>query len=312
MAAPNRKKIDRPQIYRAIVRMIQESSEGEVEVSSSELADTFGVQSPTMDYHLNKLVDDGSLSLSPKRGRYNRKIYRLPASAKQDEKPTLKINEDFSPAARDKFKDFISQHEKKQIQEHATSTNDIQEEFPFHAPAAPEVEEEVQEKIETPESQPVHIEELSLDAQIQNFLKEVNMIGDAEELLQHEDREILSVMNETLNQTTVYLKDLSDQLSTIQNKKLIQSLIDERNRTQKQMERLEDQVEEARQMADQTVEKYEVDPNRVRFMHQLIISTVDNFVNQPNHALALGRTDFRNKISKEVQDLVKYVLHLED
>ena len=119
-------------------------------------------------------------------------------------------------------------------------------------------------------------------------------------------------MNETINQTTVYLKDLSEQLSTLQNKQLIQALIDERNRTQKQMERLEKEVEDARKVADQTIEKYEVDPNRVRFMHQLIISTVDTFINQPNHAMALGRNDFRNKVSKEVSDLVKYVLHLEE
>ncbi|MGV7000274.1 hypothetical protein ACWA2C_16435 [Priestia megaterium] len=130
--------------------------------------------------------------------------------------------------------------------------------------------------------------------------------------MKHEDREILSVMNETIQQTTVYLKDLSEQLSTIQNKQLIQHLIDDRNRTQEQMKRLEKEVEEAHALANQTKEKYEIEPDRVRFMHQMIVATVDNFVNQQNHSMALNRLNFRNQISKEVSDLVKYVLRLEE
>lgn len=308
MGVPYR-KIDRNQIFREIAKMIQEDPEGEVEVSSSELADKFGVQAPTMDYHLNKLVEEGLIAVSPNRGRYNRKIYRLPANMKSEEKRKPEIDTQFTPEAAKRFKEFLSEHVSKTRED--TQQGELQLYEPPASPISPETEVEPEE-IPEPESQPIHIHELTLDERIQNFLTQASQVHEAEELLRHEDREILSVMNETINQTTVYLKDLSEQLSTLQNKQLIQALIDERNRTQKQMERLEKEVEDARKVADQTIEKYEVDPNRVRFMHQLIISTVDTFINQPNHAMALGRNDFRNKVSKEVSDLVKYVLHLEE
>lgn len=291
MAVPYR-KVDRSQIYREIAKLILEEENGEVEISSSELADQFEVQAPTMDYHLNKLVEDGMLAVSPKRGRYNRKIYRLPAGAKPDIKPKTEIHNQFTPEAADKFKKFLK--------EHATKKQEVHQE-----------ELELEPKAKEPEPV-IQIHELTLDEKIKNFLQQANQVHDATELLRHEDREILSVMNETITQTTVYLKDLSDQLSTVQNKELIQALIDERNRTQKQLEKLENELDDARKITNQTIEKYEVDPNRVRFMHQLIISTVDHYMNMPNHAMALGRNEFRDKITKEVSDLVKYVLHLEE
>lgn len=119
-------------------------------------------------------------------------------------------------------------------------------------------------------------------------------------------------MNETIQQNIVYLKDLSEQLTTVENKQLIQHLIDDRNRMNKEVEKLQRELEETRKQSQQNLEKYEIDPNRVRFMQQMIFDTLDNYVNQPNHALALGRTNFRNKISKEINDLVKYTLHLEN
>jgi DNA-binding transcriptional ArsR family regulator len=299
MAVPYR-KVDRNQIHREIAKMIQEDPEGEVEISSSELADKFGVQAPTMDYHLNKLVEEGLIAVSPKRGRYNRKIYRLPAGAKPDTKPRTQILDTFTPEAAEKFKKFLSEHVSKKDES-------VQEELQLDEPSATPITPEPE-----PEVEPIQIHELTLDDRIKTFLSQAKQVHDAHVLLGHEDKEILSVMNETISQTTVYLKDLSEQLSTVQNKELIQALIDERNRTQNQMERLEKELEEARKQVDQTIEKYEVDPQRVRFMHQMIISTVDDYMNRPNHSLALGRTEFRSKISKEVSDLVKYVLHLEE
>lgn len=306
MAAPYR-KVDRNHIYKEIAKMIHSSKEHEVEVSSSELADKFGVQAPTMDYHLNKLVEEGLLAISPKRGRYNRKIYRLPAEIKPEkEKPKTEI---VTPESAEKFKKFLAEHVRK------GKKNEVQEELdlgdePVPTPEPVQETPVVKEVVEEKEPEP--IKELSLDERVQKFLAEANQVHDAHMLLKHEDKEILSVMNETIHQTTVYLKDLSDQLSTVQNKALIQHLIDDRNRMQQQMERLEQEVQEARTQADQTIEKYEVDPTRVRFMHQMIISTVDDYINRPNHSLALARTEFRDKVSKEVSDLVKYVLHLEE
>lgn len=305
MAVPYR-KVDRPQIYREIAKMIQEAPEGEVEISSSELADKFGVQAPSMDYHLNKLVEEGLVAVSPKRGRYNRKIYRLPAGAKADTKPRTQILDTFTPEAAEKFKKFLSEHVSKKDE---SVQEELQLDEPTATPSTPEPKVEVEPE---PEIEPIQVHELTLDNRIKTFLNQAKQVHEAHVLLSHEDKEILSVMNETIAQTTVYLKDLSEQLSTVQNKELIQALIDERNRTQNQMERLEKELEEARNQVDKTIEKYEVDPQRVRFMHQMIISTVDDYMNRPNHSLALGRTEFRNKISKEVSDLVKYVLHLEE
>src|SRR5690606_2143475 len=84
MTAVPYRKVNRNSVLKEIKEMIKKSPEGEVEISSSELGDKFDVQAPTMDYHLGKLIEEGKLLLSPKRGRYNRKIYRLPASEKEE------------------------------------------------------------------------------------------------------------------------------------------------------------------------------------------------------------------------------------
>lgn len=297
------RKVNRHHIYEEIKNMIQSNPEKEAEVSSSELADRFNVQAPTMDYHLNKLIDEGLLTLSPKRGRYNRKIYRLPSTpAQEKEEPKTEI---VTPESAEKFKQFLEKHIKK------TAPKEVFEQKEENVQETFDLDTEIKDSPKK-EELVLEVKELSLDQRITRFLEEANQVHDAHMLLKHEDKEVLSVMNETIQQTTVYLKDLSEQLSTIQNKQLIQHLIDDRNRMQQQMERLEQDVQEARSQVDQTIEKYEIEPNRVRFMHQLIISTVDDYVNLPNHALALGRAEFRTKASKEVSDLVKYVLHLEE
>ena len=292
MSAVPYRKVDREQVYQVIVDLINQSEQGETEISSSDLADRFDVQAPTMDYHLNKLIDEGKIAVAPKRGRYNRKIYRLPSNTGDvQQESKAEIHKPFeSIESAEKFKKFL--------QEHAPKKGNVQEELELQP------KEEKEEVI-------VETKELSLDDRIKAFLKEAELVHDAEALLKHEDKEILSVMNETIQQTSVYLKDLSEQLSTIQNKQLIQHLIDDRNRMQGQMEHLENELKDARIQINKTIEKYEVDPTRVRFMHQMIIATVDDYMNMPNHALALGRPEFRKKITKEVSDLVKYVLHLE-
>lgn len=291
MSAVPYRKIDREQVFQVIADLIEKSENGETEISSSELADKFGVQAPTMDYHLKKLIDEGCIAVAPKRGRYNRKIYRLPSNAGEEQQASkAQVHKPFeSIESAEKFKKFL--------QEHAPKDSNVQEELELQP------KEEKKPVIET--------KELTLDERIQSFLEETGQVHDAEVLLKHEDKEILSVMNETIQQTSVYLKDLSEQLSTIKNKQLIQHLIDDRNRMQAQMEHLENELKEARAQINKTIEKYEIDPNRVRFMHQMIISTVDDYMNQPNHALALGRPTFRKKVSKEISDLVRYVLHLE-
>ncbi|WP_223260136.1 ArsR family transcriptional regulator [Priestia megaterium] len=373
------RKVNREDIYNEVVNLIQNHN-GEAEIANSELAKKFDIQGPSLDYHLKHLVEEGKLVLSPKRGRYNRKIYRLPSGIDESpneitlDKPSDSKTEIHTPflnqESLDKFDDFINEHLKKSgnvegmltftsgagksallqaqmesdlsrnvdrknmtdftdsakdentnyVQEAGRSTREKADEVynvespkPITQKPEPVVTEDVTEPeayIEKPE--PIQVKELTLEDEIQNFLNASSQVNDANTLLQHEDREILSVMNETIQQTTVYLKDLSEQLSTIQNKQLIQHLIDDRNRTQEQMKRLEKEVEEAYAQANQTKEKYEIEPDRVRFMHQMIVATVDNFVNQQNHSMALNRLNFRNQISKEVSDLVKYVLRIEE
>ncbi len=325
MSAVPHRKVNRDQVLEEVKKLIKSSPNGEVEISSSELADKFNVQAPTMDYHLKKLVQEGLLKLLPKRGRYNRKIYRLPTANSDIEihQPHL------SAESAEKFKNFLEEHLRKtkeasanvkqeeekeeEIKEETEVKEEIKEEIKEELPQDVEKEDTVTaSKSDSKEKTLPEVKPLTLDEQIQSFLNSAEQVHDAEELLQHEDREILSVMNETINQTVVYLKDLSEQLSTVQNKQLIQHLIDDRNRMQKQMEYLEKEVEEARKQAEQTVEKNEIDPSRIRFMQQIIISTLDTYLNQTNPGLALGRKDFRNKISKEISDLVRYALHLEE
>jgi DNA-binding transcriptional ArsR family regulator len=315
------RKIDRNQVYREIVKMIEQSPNGEVEISSSELADKFGVQATTMDYHLNRLVEEGYITISPRRGRYRRKVYRLPENVKEKpEKPKVELHAPFTPESAEKFKKFLEEHVKKskiKKQEPEKQEEDVQEkleldEKPKEVPSIQETAVNAGLSQVKTKPAPIQTKELTLDERIERFLQQANQVHDAHELLKHEDKEILSVMNETIHQTIVYLKDLSEQLSTVQNKELILHLIEDRNRMQQKIERLEKELDETRAQVDQTIKQYKIDPNRVRFMHQLIIDTVDDYVNRPNHALALGRAEFREKISKEVSDLVKYVLHLEE
>ncbi|PGC56631.1 transcriptional regulator [Bacillus toyonensis] len=360
MARPLQNKVNRDDVYKEVAKEIELSPNGEAEISSSNLADKFGVQGPTMDYHLNVLVKNGALILSDKRGKYNKKIFKLPSDTneienKNDAKADVHIPFQ-SKESQEKFNNFIEQYKKKnkaknneaaeakEDQKDAVQENKAieqqEDELIANNPGkyltnvfTPVQTEEVEEpkKVKEPEeveeievseakeSTPVHtvdaanfeIKELTLDQKIEKFLDKTNQIHNAEELLSHQDKEILSVMNETIQQNMVYLKDLSEQLTTVNNKQLIQHLIDDRNRLNSEVEKLQKELEEARKQSQQTVEKYEIDPNRVRFMQQMIFDTLDNYVNQQNHALALGRIPFRNKISKEVNDLVKYTLRLE-
>ncbi|PGV23001.1 transcriptional regulator [Bacillus cereus] len=359
MARPLQNKVNRDDVYKEVAKEIELSPNGEAEISSSNLADKFGVQGPTMDYHLSVLVKNGALILSDKRGKYNKKIFKLPSDtnvieSKNDTKADVHIPFQ-SEESKEKFNNFIEQYKKTKSEKNEVAEskeeqkNPVQEnktieqqedELIANNPGeyltsvfTPVQTEEVEEpkKVKEPEevkeievsevkeSTPAHtvdaanfeIKELTLDQKIEKFLDKTNQIHNAEELLSHQDKEILSVMNETIQQNMVYLKDLSEQLTTVNNKQLIQHLIDDRNRLNSEVEKLQKELEEARKQSQQTVEKYEIDPNRVRFMQQMIFDTLDNYVNQQNHALALGRIPFRNKISKEVNDLVKYTLRLE-
>jgi HTH domain len=154
--------------------------------------------------------------------------------------------------------------------------------------------------------------ELTLDERIERFLKESQNIATAEQLLTREDREVLSVMNETIQQNIIYLKDLSEQLSTVQNKDLIQELIDERNRLLKEIETLREENKLLEKQLEENKEKFSLDPNRLRAMQQNLIYTIDTWLDQPNHALALSRRQFRENLVNHINDVFRYVLGLDD
>ncbi|MCD7911067.1 winged helix-turn-helix transcriptional regulator [Bacillus velezensis] len=323
-AMPNR-NINREDVYKEVVEMIEKNENKEAEVSATDLANKFGIKSPTMDYHLNKLVEEGKLEILSRRGKYNRKIYKLPSESKdnniseQEQKSTQVITPSKSSESYNNYKDFLASLDDKidtssqkddpeDLIEHQSPKEEVQEEennIPEHynPETQPRLEESIPSTLDT--------RELTLDEKIERFINTSNQLPDASMLLRHEDREILAVMNETIQQNILYLQDLSQQLSTIQNKELIQHLIDDRKRLEDQIKRLEDEVEIARNQAKQVEEQFEIDPQRIRLMHQLAISTLDDYLNQPNHSLALRRKDFRNKMTKELNDLVNYALKIE-
>ncbi|MGV7000273.1 hypothetical protein ACWA2C_16430 [Priestia megaterium] len=116
------RKVNRQDIYEEIVTLIAKNN-GEAEIANSELAKKFDIQGPSLDYHLKHLVEEGKLILSPKRGRYNRKIYRLPSGIDESpnevtlNKPSSSKTEVHTPflnqESLDKFDDFINEHLKK-------------------------------------------------------------------------------------------------------------------------------------------------------------------------------------------------------
>lgn len=276
----------RYEIYKKVVEIIKNSGDEEVEINASKLADMFNIQSPTMDYHLKKLVEEGYLATTPRRGRYNRKYYRLPTKIMkpQDEESIL------DDLKKDKKKDKV-QEQSKQSKPHQKKQPEAQQES----------------KVDPDEP-------LKLDDKIQSFLEKANSIEESTALLKKEDREILSVINETIQQNLVYLNDLSEQLSTVENKELIQHLIDERNKQQKEIENLREENKQLRaslQSQSRKQSKSSIDPNRIRFMQQRLVHTLDSYVELPNHALALQRKEFRSNMMKEIRDLVHYVLKLE-
>ncbi|WAT23448.1 helix-turn-helix domain-containing protein (plasmid) [Bacillus halotolerans] len=330
MSAMPHRKINRDDVYKEIVNMIEQNDRREAEVSITDLANKFGIQGPTMDYHLAKLVEEGKLVVAPKRGKYKRKIYKIPSEVKsgnmseEERQPTQVITPSESQESYDNYKDFLAsltgefdnpdqKDETEDLMEPQISEEEYQEEQnnTLENLENNDNDQEIQSQIK--ESIPLESDtkELSLDEKIERFLKTSNQLPDAHMLLEHEDKEILAVMNETIQQNILYLQDLSQQLTTIQNKELIQHLIDERKRLEEQIKRLEDEVEVARSQAKQVEEQFEIDPQRIRFMQQLLISTLDDYLNQPNQSLALGRKDFRNKMTKEINDLVNYALKIE-
>lgn len=160
-----------------------------------------------------------------------------------------------------------------------------------------------QDKIEVPG--------LSLDHKIKRFLEESSKIPTANQLISRQDKEVISVMTESIQQHMVYLKDLMDTLKLVETLNMVRELIDERNKMLEEMQQMREEHRALISSIHSNGNQVNVDPQRVRLMHQIIINTVDTYLDQPNHALALNRVEFRNSITKEVGDLANYILGIE-
>jgi DNA-binding transcriptional ArsR family regulator/Txe/YoeB family toxin of Txe-Axe toxin-antitoxin module len=341
------KKIDREDVYQYIVSLIKNSRTGEVEISTSQLAQHFGIKGPSMDYHLKNLVENGSLIVSEKRGSYNRKIYKLPG---------MRTPEIVSSLKEDNLLEKLKEVKNKALGATKSSLTDAaktkQAHFRVVTPLTPrpdpepEVETQFQQEQElqkdtkkelnpnpqseaTAKSEPdldpekmKLVEELkkrekTLEEKINDFLERTKAVPQPQEILTKTDREILAVMNETIHQNILYLKDLEQQLSTVETKTLVQQLIDDRNQNLQKIEKLEQELKEAyRRLSEASqVQQRQAsnapDPQRIRMMHQVIAATVDQFVDLPNHAMALAKGEFRKNLNKEITNLIQYVLGLE-
>jgi len=311
------KKVDRQDLYKKIAEKIKQSPLKQAEISASDLADEFGVEPPTMDHHLKKLVSEGMLLVSPRRGRYNRKIYLLPEN-KENVVTHLQTGLSDQSAARRWLEERRRMaaaaagkplDDTKSEQQNANLDQDIK---------APVQDVKPEERAESPgKAEPLEVKELTLDERIQDFLARSSSVPSAESVLQKSDRDILAVVTESIQQHMIYLRDLTEQLSTVQDKTLILGLIEERNQNLERIRQLEEEVKgyinTISQLQKQpTEQKNKLDPQRVRYMHQVIINTVDSFVELPNHAMALKRGEFRKQIAEEISNLVKYVLQIDN
>lgn len=255
--------INREDIYNDVAQMIAHSPKRESEVSLVDLATKYGISSPTMDYHIKKLVEEGKIIQTANKGKYNRKMYTLPPSDLQNLHRGLE--------GQQSFIDFIEE--------------------------------------DTEASSPeINMTELPLNEHIQQYLEKVNGTISSDEVLVKKDKEILSVTVETLQQTMVFVKDALDQLSTSKTKDLILRLVEDREANVKKINSLNKQINELKEELEMKPSESTLDPQRVRFMQQILLSTIDTYINQDNISLSLNRKDFKEKVFKEVKDLVDYAL----
>jgi DNA-binding transcriptional ArsR family regulator len=343
-------KVDREQVLKRVAELIRESGNLEAEVSAADLAKEFGVQPATMDYHLKRLLDEGELVLSNKRGRYNRKIYRLPATSSFDPLPETdqETTEVITPLDdKDILAKLIKAKEEAlgiDIQKKLTipiqelpiapEDDDTSEYAPgtgidYFTPEGKAFNPDVQKLMD--EQQSIHFKtdvlspkqheflkgleerQKSLDEQIRDFQMR-NSVTSAEVMLKKDDKEILSVAIESISQFATFLKDLTEQLSTIEDKRFIQALIEDRNENLRKIEELEKENAELQKQVQKSSPKESQDERerRAQLMVQRILHTVDTFVELPSHSMVLSKNDFRKNITKEVMDLYRYGANLDD
>lgn len=151
---------------------------------------------------------------------------------------------------------------------------------------------------------------LSLDDKIESFLQRTNNMYDAGVLLNQRDKEILSVMYETIQRNILYLKDLSDELGTVENRELIKSLIDEREAKIKEIKELQEEVKMLRERQE-IEESQKVNPQRARELQQRLVASVAIYLNGSSESLALKRNEFKKTFIEDLSELVNYMLGIQ-
>lgn len=322
----NQPKITRSAVLAQVVRHLKDQPNYEGTIPSSEIAEWFNVTSNTVDYHIRNLVSDGELIISNKKAKYNRKIYQLAYPEdhiKQENKPkTKKSTSPLSQSELDNFRKILAQ----KVKETHTDQSPIKEEQstpvepePKELPPVtytPKQEKElpvVTEKLEMPSERKraVHtIHGLSIEDRIQNFLSETKKVPTANQLLDQEDKEIIAVMNETIQQNMVYLNDLKETMNAFGHLQLLQSLIDERNKLVQKVEEIQGENQALKQAIEGSNNKYNVYPEKVRHMQQNLIFTVESYLDNTNAGLAINRKEFESKIVELINDFGDYAINI--
>lgn len=339
-------KVNRTDVLRYISDKIKRSKHQRAEISPSEIGKALGAQGPAVDYHIKQLIKDQKIFVSQEKGKYNRKIFRLgdevDSAAFDDSNPfsileflesdlfqnpeiddLMSLATSIESLKTDKTQKRIastissdSKHEQVDVLEEKLEKQ-FEDSLDVDLP-----EPIIQKDVVDVDSKMMDIaadlddvwennqKPVELNEKIHAFLNQMQSVQKAEVLLQKDDKEILAVMAETIQQNINYLRDLSDQLSTIQNKQLILGLLDERQKLLEQQQLKDQQINDLQQqilsLQKQTLKQ--PDKQSIRKLQQMITHTVDSYIDGTSQSLALNRNVFRKQLLYEVSQLANYQL----
>ncbi|WDI05232.1 hypothetical protein PUW25_25830 (plasmid) [Paenibacillus urinalis] len=337
MSAAPQKKVDRDTLLEHLKTMADDV--GDIHVSPTVLGQEFEVSTASITHHLRVLSDEGKIVDTGRTGPHKKKIYRLSSSLMRESKvpqskliyPTIN-DESFMQKIKDSVKhlnipkSIISSESQIKTNEHIDENTINQENYKNIEQDAPGEEEiiskndfsisEISSNNKAEDSSDNHDEddsfnrsiierEKSLDDQIREFQAK-SRSSSAQIMLEKDDREILSVAVESLNQIQMFFKDLTDQLSTIEEKKFIQALIEERNQNLQQIAELQNQISTMNDTINEMSSKKNKNGDieqKAKNIYQSLLFIVDNFVDQPAHTMFLQKTEFRKDIGERVKEL---------
>jgi DNA-binding Lrp family transcriptional regulator len=295
------------------------------DIKTTKLGKMLGIKPSSATYRVKRLIDLGYLVPTGTRGSYNKELFRISSSwDKKIQKQSQELNtKELENKSQKQIEESKTENKKStktnKSADHSSKSTVI---YPDQYTSIKDlIKKEMEEQISSqpidikPEKeksiQPLVSKPLTLDDRIQQYLATMKRVPKADDLIQHNDKEVLSVMNQSLQEILVYIKDLAQQLSTSENRKLIQNLIEERNKNLNTIQDLQAQVDSLKEENLKIRQKYQLDPKRIRQMQQLIISIVDNYVSLSNVQLTMDRDKFRKMMFEQVGHLADYVLHVE-